>query len=162
MELFVSIVYHVFYILLVQGLLYIFYASHVEKELVNKFIALQIAKKLNQDPSVRDLARVVLPLLRFPQTCVHYENKHWRESLWMFLVLAFLVVVVVSLGVNMVAPEVPVIGLAVWNLAIFVIIGVFEFFFFKQVVLKYSEVSLKDMLETIRLALQTDPQKNDK
>lgn len=160
MELIISVAYHVFYIFVVQGLLYLLYAAQLEKDIVNQFIATQIRRKITESPEMRDLARIVLPFIRFPQTCTDYDNHHWRNFLLMFLALAFLCVVVVSLLVYIAAPETPIVDIALWNLGIFVGIGFIELIFFKTTVLKYSEVSLKDILETIQHALKTDPSKN--
>lgn len=160
MELIVSVAYHVFYIFIVQGLLYLLYAAQLEKDIVNHFIATQLRRKITESPEMRDLARIILPFLRFPQTCTDYDNHHWRNFLLMFLAMAFLCVVIISLLIYIVAPETPIMNIALWNLGIFAGIAVVEFIFFKTTVLKYSEVSLKDILETIQRALKTDPSKN--
>ncbi len=159
MELVISIAYHVFYIFLVQSLMYVAYAAEVEKRAINNLIANALRKQINMTPEMRDLFRVVLPLLRLPQTCIGYDNYHWKNFLWMFLLISFLIVVIISMFVHMVAPDVPIINIAAWNLAIFFFVGIVEVMFFKTIVLKYSEVSMRDILETIRLALKTDPNK---
>lgn len=159
MELLVSVVFHVFYIFLVQGLLYLLYAAQLEKNVVNHFIATQLRRKITESREVRDLAIVILPFLRFPQTCTDYDNAHWRNFLLMFLTIAFLIVVIITLIIYHLAPETPILQIALWNLGIFAGIGVIEVIFFKTIVMKYSEVSLKDILETIQSALKTDPHK---
>lgn len=159
MELVISIVYHVFYIFLVQSLMYVAYAAEVEKRAINNLIANAIKKQIATTPEMRDLFRVILPLLRLPQTCIGYDNLHWKNFLWMFLLISFLIVVIISLLVYMTAPETPIMDIALWNLAIFFFVGIVEFMFFKTIVLKYSEVSMRDILETIRMALKTDPTK---
>lgn len=159
MELLISIVYHVFYIFLVQGLLYLFYASQLEKTVVNNFIADKLYDAISQSPDLKALAQVVLPLVRFPQTCITYDNANWRHFLYMFLIIAFLVTLTMSLIMYILTPEVPILHIAMWNLAIFAIIAVVEFIFFKSVIMNYSEVSIKDILDTINAALQTDPNK---
>lgn len=161
MELIVSIVYHVFYIFLVQSLLYVTYAAEVEKKAINNLIANGLKKQITITPEVRDLFRVVLPLMRLPQTCIEYDNTHWRNFLWMFLSIAFLCVVIASLLVYIASPDTPIMMIALWNLGIFFFVGIVELMFFKSIVLKYSEVSMRDILETIRNALKTDPKKID-
>lgn len=160
MELFVSIVYHVFYIFLVQGLLYLLYASQLEKDVVNHFIARRLYKAISKNPEVRDLVQVVLPFIRLPQTCINYENNHWKDFLLMFLGVSFLLLVICSLIVYIIAPETPIALIALWNLGIFAGIAVVEFIFFKKIVIKYSEISLRDILEAIRSAIKEAPLKN--
>lgn len=161
MEIVTAVAFHVFYVFVVQGLLYLFYAAQIEKDVVNNFIATQMRRKLTETDDLRDLARVVLPFIRLPQTCTDYENKHWRQFLVMFLVIMLLSVVIISLIVHIVAPETPILTIAFWNLGIFAGIAVIEYLFFKNIVIKYSEVSLKDILETIQVAIRTDPKKID-
>jgi hypothetical protein len=68
--------------------------------------------------------------------------------------VTFLLVVICSLIVYIVSPDTPIMAIALWNLGIFAGIAIVEFIFFKQVILKYSEVSLKSILETIRDAIK--------
>lgn len=160
MELLISIAYHIFYIFLVQGLLYLFYASQLEKEVVNRFIAKQLYKAISKNQDVKNLVHVILPFIRLPQTCIHYENNHWKDFLLMFLLIAFLIVVICSLFVNILSPETPIVMIAMWNLGIFAGIAIVEFFFFKHTVVNYSEVSLRDILEAIRTAIKESTIKN--
>lgn len=154
MELFISIVFHVFYIFLVQGMLYFFYASQLEKDMINGFISKQLYKSISKNPEVKDLVTVILPYIRLPQTCIGYDNEHWRNFVLLFLMVTFLLVIICSLIVHIVSPDTPIIAIAIWNLGIFACIAIVEFIFFKEVIMKYSEVSLKHILETIREAIK--------
>jgi len=154
--LFIDIVLHTFIIFLIQSALYMFFISELEQNEVNKLIAKKINCLLyNTNPDYVKQLQTYLPNIDFPQTCVSYDNANWITIIVISIITYLFLVIISILFVKLYYPETNITYLVIKNIVFFTFIGLIEYYFFINVVIKYNVVFFSDIENTTFLTFKT-------
>ena len=154
--LFIDIVLHTFIIFLIQSALYMFFISELEQNEINKLIAKKINCLLyNTNPDYVKQLQTYLPNIDFPQTCVSYDNANWITIIVISIITYLFLVIISILFVKLYYPETNITYLVIKNIVFFTFIGLIEYYFFINVVIKYNVVFFSDIENTTFLTFKT-------
>lgn len=148
--LYLDILYHIFLIVTILGGVFVFWGSHLEKEMVNQIIIDLIRKEIKPIPlSIPANLQKKLIETGIPSQCYTQRNI----ILFLILLCIFIILLVITILISIYAyyklPSSEVTTIIIKNITIFIFVALFELVFFSVVVMKYVPITEQESKELI-------------
>lgn len=154
--LFLDIIYHTFFIFLVQSLLYLLVFIKIETNAITNLISKSLKCYLyNIDNNYYQKLKILLDFIPLPKTSVENDNNNWKKMVILIIIIYGIFVILSSIIITIYFPKVSVFEMLLKNIIIFMIIAIIEYMFFMNVIRYYTEVNIDDIKEAAFETIKT-------
>lgn len=147
-----NVIYHIFLILTVLGIVFYSFGIEYEKSLVTKFILTSLTPdfdKNNQGILLKDIKEKLINT-GLPSTCIEYKQNSVKLIFKSVYITLLLITISVTIVASYYIPINILLGIIFENVIIFILIILFEIMFFYYIVVKYAIFNYDELIYNIR------------
>ena len=147
-----NVIYHIFFILTVLGIVFYSFGIEYEKPIITNFILTSLTPDF--DKNNRDILSKTLKenLINtgLPSTCIEYKQRSVKLIFISVYITFLLITIAITIVASYYIPIYTLLGIIFENMIIFTLIIIFEIAFFYYIVVKYVLVNYDELNYYIR------------
>jgi hypothetical protein len=147
-----NIIYHIFFILTVLGIVFYSVGIEYEKSVVTKFILTSLTPDFDKN-NKGILSKTVKENLintGLPSTCLEYKQNSTKLIFISVYITSLLITISITIVASYYISLPMLLSIIFENIIIFMIIIVFELIFFNYIVTKYAIINYDELINIIR------------